>query len=374
MDISPQRVRTIEFKTVKRGLDPDEVRSFLNEVASELERAQNQSTAMEARARAAVARLQELSEGSAITAAAAAESSAAESSAAESDDAVSDGTKSDSDQPVAALSPDAASQSGDASVSDSGSRDSMSSDGSPSSTVNASVDESETISRTLLLAQRTADMTIAEARAEAERIASEASGEASRTIDSTREMSAKMLDDARAEARLVGQRERDDVEAEVSSLNARRDFLESDVDHLEQHLADERTRLREAANSLLELTERVPGGLGEVRRPIVSASDDDATGSDAGASSGTDSESDAPGTDGPTQTSMLHDTSDDDTGEIVAPDSDGGGSDSDSEDEFSALDDSDDDGGVAEVDVDDTGGLLIETDISDDVDPTFDQR
>ena len=57
MDISPQRVRTAEFKTVKRGLDPDEVRSFLADVAAELERAQNQSTAMEARARAAVARL-----------------------------------------------------------------------------------------------------------------------------------------------------------------------------------------------------------------------------------------------------------------------------------------------------------------------------
>ena len=43
-------------------LDPDEVREFLNLVAAELERAQNQSTAMEARARAAVARLQEISE------------------------------------------------------------------------------------------------------------------------------------------------------------------------------------------------------------------------------------------------------------------------------------------------------------------------
>ncbi|WP_148288648.1 DivIVA domain-containing protein, partial [Ilumatobacter nonamiensis] len=56
MDISPHQVRTAEFKSAKRGLDPDEVRQFLDDVASELERAQNQSTAMEARARAAVAR------------------------------------------------------------------------------------------------------------------------------------------------------------------------------------------------------------------------------------------------------------------------------------------------------------------------------
>ena len=60
--MNPQRVRSAEFRTVKTGLDPDEVQSFLNAVAAELERAQNQSTAMEARARAAVARLQELAD------------------------------------------------------------------------------------------------------------------------------------------------------------------------------------------------------------------------------------------------------------------------------------------------------------------------
>ena len=65
MEMSPQRVRSAEFKTVRKGADPDEVKVFLNDVADELERAQNQSTAMEARARAAVARLQEVSESAA---------------------------------------------------------------------------------------------------------------------------------------------------------------------------------------------------------------------------------------------------------------------------------------------------------------------
>ncbi len=218
MDISPQRVRSAEFKTVKRGLDPDEVSTFLNEVATELERAQNHSTAMEARARAAVTRLQELSESGAPAA---------------------------------------------------GSADAESSD------VHPSVDESETISRTLLLAQRTADVTVAEARAEAERIARDASDEASKALASTREESTRMLDEAREEARRAGEAEASVVRSEVESLTARRHFLESDVDHLERHLADERSRLREAATSLLELTERVPGGLGEVRRPLLSASEDD---------------------------------------------------------------------------------------------------
>ena len=55
MEMSPQRVRTAEFKTARKGADLDQVRSFLNDVADELERAQNQSTAMEARARASIA-------------------------------------------------------------------------------------------------------------------------------------------------------------------------------------------------------------------------------------------------------------------------------------------------------------------------------
>ena len=50
---------------------------------------------------------------------------------------------------------------------------------------------------------------------------------------------------------------------------ARRDFLESDVDHMEQFLVAQRSRLRDAANEIVELTERVPSGLGESRRPTA---------------------------------------------------------------------------------------------------------
>ena len=60
--MTPHSVRVAQFKTVRKGLDPDEVRGFLDQVAAELERAQNHSTAMEARARAAVHRLQEVTE------------------------------------------------------------------------------------------------------------------------------------------------------------------------------------------------------------------------------------------------------------------------------------------------------------------------
>ncbi len=213
MEINPQRVRSAEFKTVRKGADPDEVRVFLGDVADELERAQNQSTAMEARARAAVARLQELNEAGSTAVAA--------------------------------------------------------------PTVDASVEESETISRTLLLAQRTADQAVAGARSEAEQILRRANDEAARTLDSTREMSAQLLTEARVDARKIGEAERNSMASEVEALKARRDFLESDVHHLETFLVDQRTRVREAASSLLAIADRVPGGLGDVRAPLLSASDDD---------------------------------------------------------------------------------------------------
>jgi DivIVA domain-containing protein len=222
MEINPQRVRSAEFKTVRKGDDPDEVRVFLNDVADELERAQNQSTAMEARARAAVARLQELSEAGAPVV----------------------------ETPVR-------------------------------EPVEASVDEADTISRTLLLAQRTADTTVAEARTEAARILAVSSDEAAATLDSTREMSALLLAEAREEARSVGEAQRIAIAGEVDALMARRDFLESDVDHLETFLVDQRARVRDAASSLMEVAERVPGGLGDTRRPLLSASDDEAALGDA---------------------------------------------------------------------------------------------
>ncbi len=212
MEMSPQRVRSAEFKTVRKGADPDEVRVFLNDVADELERAQNQSAAMEARARAAVARLQEVSDAGTATAPA---------------------------------------------------------------TVDASVEEAETISRTLLLAQRTADTTVADARGEAARIVKAANDEAATTLDSTREMAAALLDEARVEARRVGEMERLAIASDVEALKARRDFLESDVQQLELFLTDQRNRLREAATSITDIAERVPGGLGATRAPLLSASDDE---------------------------------------------------------------------------------------------------
>ena len=212
MDFSPQTVRSAGFKTVKKGYDPNEVDDFKEKVAAAIETAQNQATAMEARARAAVAKLQEVSQQ------------------ASSGTGTASGGRSTNDE------------------------------------------DAENISRTLLLAQRTADSTIAQANSDAESISVRARVDATTVIDNARSMADKLLDEARLEARRSAESERIKAENEVQALLARRDFLLSDVDHLEHHLGAQRERLRDAAVSLQDLVERVPGGLGEMRRPLLSAS------------------------------------------------------------------------------------------------------
>jgi DivIVA domain-containing protein len=220
MDFSPQTVRSAGFKTVKKGYDPAEVDDFKEKVAAAIETAQNQAAAMEARARAAVAKLQEVSQQ------------------------VTSGTR-------------------DANAS-----------------LSASDEDAETISRTLLLAQRTADQTVAQANTDAESITVKARVDATTVIDNARAIADKLLDEARLEARRSAESERIKAENEVQALLARRDFLLSDVDHLEHHLGAQRERLRDAAVSLHELVERVPGGLGDMRRPLLSASAESSAKSD----------------------------------------------------------------------------------------------
>ena len=225
MELSPQSVRTTGFKTVKKGYDPDEVDAFKDRVAGAIESAQNQATAMEARARAAVAKLQEFTQagsGGAVT------------------------------------------QSGETSTA------------SPATTPDSAVNQADadTISRTLLLAQRTADSTVAQAKAEADSLTTAARSEASVVLDAARANAARLVDDGHTEGRRACEEERMRAENEVQALMARRDFLVSDVDHLEQHIGVQRERLRDAAVAIHDIVDRVPGGLGEIRRPLLSASAD----------------------------------------------------------------------------------------------------
>ena len=264
MELSPQKVRAISFSTVKRGYDTSEVNSFIAEVAVALEASQNDTRAMEARARAAVARLQELSQAS----------------------------------------PAATGDGGDEAPDKAGRE------------IVASVDESETISRTLLLAQRTADTTVAEAQAEAERLLAAARDDAAQSLDQARSMADQLVEDAKEAARNEGEGERVRVQSEVQALGSRRNVLESDVDTLEGFLIEQRERIRESATMLAELVERVPGGLGAMRSPSLSpaspldepaaSGDDDTQPYERPAADGSDADEPAD----------LDDLSDDDEGDL----------------------------------------------------------
>ncbi|MEO5898774.1 MAG: DivIVA domain-containing protein [Ilumatobacteraceae bacterium] len=234
MELTPQSVRTASFKTVKKGYDPFEVDSFKSQVASAIETAQNQATAMEARARAAVSKLQELTQAGGKDAGS---STPPAGTPAGTGPAVAPTpAQAAESEPVAAPAP------------------------APATVLTPT--DAESISRTLLLAQRTADTTVAGAEQEAASITAAAKAQA-----------AGILDAARVEGRKVKEDERLAAEGEVQALLARRDFLVSDVDHLEQHVAAQRARLTDAAVAIQDLVARVPGGLGEIRRPLLSASD-----------------------------------------------------------------------------------------------------
>ena len=220
MEMSPQTVRSTSFSVVKRGYDPDEVDTFKEQVAAAVEFSQNQATAMEARARAAVAKLQEFSQQ------------------------VAESQRESATSTAPAAAPAVAAPSADA----------------------------EVISRTLLLAQRTADSAIADARLEADQVLQGARDEAARILEQASVSASRAVDEARAESRRAGEQERLIAENEVQALLARRDFLLADVEQLEQYVQAQRERLRDAANSLFDLVDRVPAGLADMRRPLLSAS------------------------------------------------------------------------------------------------------
>jgi cell division septum initiation protein DivIVA len=210
MEYSPQEISTATFPIVKKGYDLDEVRSYLNGVSKALESSQQQATAMEARARAAVAKLQEL-------------------------------TQAEQASPPAPAEPA------------------------------VSAEESDAIGRTLLLAQRTADGLIAEARSEADTMVNAARAEASTMVADAQRQAETTIEDARVEGRRALETERAKAEGEVQALLARRDFLLGDVEQLEALVEAHRGRLLELSASLRETAE---ADLADLRRPLLSAAAD----------------------------------------------------------------------------------------------------
>jgi DivIVA domain-containing protein len=112
-----------------------------------------------------------------------------------------------------------------------------------------SSDIEDSLRRTLVLAQRTADLAIQEAREEAARLLEDATGQRDGLIAEVEELRSRL----RAEVE-------DEVRDERERLHGERDSLHADVEALDSHLARERDRLRiYFSDQLRRLDEGQPG-------------------------------------------------------------------------------------------------------------------
>ncbi len=177
MDLTPQTLRDVEFREKLRGYHPDDVDDFLEEVAVALDGVLTRLRSAEAAAGGAIP-----------TPPTSAALSAPAAAPAVSDPNLSEGT----------------------------------------------------LSRALLLAQRTADLAVAEAEQSARQLLDEARAEADRILAETQAKVGAMTEEARSSA-----------ESAVAELDQRRVALEREVAALQSWAAQHRDRLREVLSDQL---------------------------------------------------------------------------------------------------------------------------
>ncbi len=121
----------------------------------------------------------------------------------------------------------------------------------PAAAPSPSRETEEQLKRTLLLAQRTADMAVAEAKQEAEEIATKAKAEALSVVERAKEDARKITSEAEK-----------DVQGRVRALETSRVAMEGHVRDLKKFLETEHARLRQgltdAARILEENVARLP--------------------------------------------------------------------------------------------------------------------
>jgi DivIVA domain-containing protein len=130
-------------------------------------------------------------------------------------------------------------------------------------------DADETLKRTLVLAQRTADAAIAEAQDQANRTLTAAEEQANRMLAEAHDAVGRARAEAEAEARRTEEATRQAVLAELRSLESARDQLQADVHAYEQHVDRQRAQVRTAASELQRLLDD-PGILQQVPAPPIS--------------------------------------------------------------------------------------------------------
>ncbi|HBX77946.1 MAG TPA: hypothetical protein DEG43_09885 [Acidimicrobiaceae bacterium] len=203
MDVTPQLIEQIDFSEKFRGYDPDQVDDFLERVGAtiaELNAALRESRERCAAAEQEIARLR------------------AESQAV-------------------AQSPQPQQQ-----------------------VVRTAEDDALEASRTLLMASRTADAVIAEARDEAARTVAEARSQAEQSLQEASARAGGILDEAKQNAEKDFAERREAVSAEVAALEDRRRAALSDAEVLDGHVNWYRSKLEALRSTLHDLLD-TPDGL-----------------------------------------------------------------------------------------------------------------
>lgn len=131
------------------------------------------------------------------------------------------------------------------------------------------VTSDETLTRTLVLAQRTADAAIREAEEQAARTLSSAQEQAARLLGEAEDIAARARAEAEDEARQAHEEARTQVLQEMRELEALRDQLRDDAEVLERHLDEQRERARRAVDELQRMLDD-PESLRSVGVPSVS--------------------------------------------------------------------------------------------------------
>ena len=134
------------------------------------------------------------------------------------------------------------------------------------------VESGETIQRTLLVAQRTADEAVAEAEEIAGRKVAEAEAEADRLMSEARTHQERAIADAEAEVREAVDLKRAELLDELTALERIRDALTADVAVLESHIEAQRGRVQDA-HDVLGLLLVDPGALAPVADPALSGAE-----------------------------------------------------------------------------------------------------
>jgi cell division septum initiation protein DivIVA len=109
----------------------------------------------------------------------------------------------------------------------------------------SSRDDADMLQRTLVLAQRAADETVAEAQAQARQLVEESEARAH-----------ALVSEAEATARRLAENERRRLEDEINDLSRRRDVLAANADALEQYVSGYRDRVRSAIEADLDSISR----------------------------------------------------------------------------------------------------------------------